>query len=192
MTDTLPSTADGRFVPELAMMHGRDYEGQNLAGWLLSEKLDGCRGWWTGEQMLTRSGAVIAIPEAMRAALPEGIVLEGEVWAGRGRLAQAMRAVRRGRFDGTESFVIFDAPCVPDLVWPVRLEFAGMVVGKMPAGPVTMSWSRECLHNEDAFDELTDVLAIGGEGLMARAPRSFYRPGRTAELLKLKNPHQFS
>jgi DNA ligase-1 len=174
------------------MMHGIDFTGENLAGWWLAEKLDGCRAWWTGETLLTRSGHNIAIPDVWKKTLPKGVVLEGELWAGSGRRAQAARAVRWGRFDGTERLVIFDVPGVPDLIWLRRLDLARtMLAGGAGAFGVDVVEPQFCAHNKVARLRLDEVQQRGGEGLIARAPRNFYRAGRTGEVLKLKRVSRF-
>ena len=33
----------------------------DIRGWWMSEKLDGVRGYWTGEQLVSRSGKVFAV-----------------------------------------------------------------------------------------------------------------------------------
>jgi hypothetical protein len=39
-----------------------DPGGEDVRGWFACEKLDGCRGYWTGSQMFSRSGRAIRIP----------------------------------------------------------------------------------------------------------------------------------
>lgn len=56
-----------------------------LPRYLVSEKLDGVRARWTGQTLVTRSGNLIAAPVWFTAALPEDVLLDGELWAGRGR-----------------------------------------------------------------------------------------------------------
>jgi len=65
------------------MMHGMDYLGDDVSGWLMSEKLDGCRAYWDGGKMWSRGGKQILLPNEMLAALPAGVALDGEIHAGR-------------------------------------------------------------------------------------------------------------
>ena len=48
-------------------------------GWMLSEKLDGMRMIWTGEQMFTRNGNVIFFPPFFVKGWPNSY-LDGELW----------------------------------------------------------------------------------------------------------------
>ena len=76
------------------MQHGCRWRGENIVGWYASEKLDGCRGYWNGEWMFSRSGRVIPIPETWRAKLPS-MHFDGEIWAGRGKWDVTVAAVLR-------------------------------------------------------------------------------------------------
>ena len=37
------------------------YKNQNVTGWVMSEKLDGVRGYWDGKQLFTRGGIINTI-----------------------------------------------------------------------------------------------------------------------------------
>src|SRR5689334_6705459 len=51
----------------------------DLAGWWMSEKLDGVRAYWDGTQFLSRLGNVYVAPEWFVAGLPS-TPLDGELW----------------------------------------------------------------------------------------------------------------
>lgn len=73
-------------ISELDMMHGGDWTDDiDPAGWIVSEKLNGCRAFWDGSQLWSRGGNVIPAPAWFTAGLPTS-PLDGEVWAGRGQL----------------------------------------------------------------------------------------------------------
>ena len=44
------------------MQHGEDYSGQGVAGWLMSEKLRGCRVYWDGVTLWSRGGLALTVP----------------------------------------------------------------------------------------------------------------------------------
>ena len=67
-----------------------DYAGQDPAGLLMSEKLDGIRAKWNGHTLRTRKGNLINAPGWFLAQLPKGDVLDGELWAGRGRFQDVL------------------------------------------------------------------------------------------------------
>lgn len=39
-----------------------NYTGQNVQNWVMSEKLDGIRGYWDGKQLFTRQNKVLSPP----------------------------------------------------------------------------------------------------------------------------------
>lgn len=51
----------------------------DIAGWWMSEKLDGIRGYWNGRQLVSRSGHVFATPPRFTANFP-AVPLDGELW----------------------------------------------------------------------------------------------------------------
>ena len=54
----------------------------DLAGWWLSEKLDGVRAYWDGTQFISRQGNLYHAPDWFSAGLPK-VALDGELWLGR-------------------------------------------------------------------------------------------------------------
>src|SRR5688500_16239246 len=77
------------------------------ARWFACEKLDGCRGYWDGGRMFSRSGRVIQIPREWSAALPR-MHLDGEFWAGRGKWERTVAAVVRNAWAPQVCFIVFD------------------------------------------------------------------------------------
>lgn len=164
------------------MQHGKDWTGQDLAGWLVSEKMDGCRMFWDGSRAWTRQGNEIRVPASWRAALPAGVALDGELFSAAGLLAASLAARLGGEYFAGCEFVVFDAPGAAG-GWLSRLEAARLVIG---AGPVRVvdGWAAD--STEQALAAMQAVQARGGEGLMARHPGLGYQPGRTDRLLKVK------
>lgn len=49
------------------LMLAKNYEGTlDPEGWLMSEKLDGCRCYWNGRNMYTRTGKLFYPPEFIK------------------------------------------------------------------------------------------------------------------------------
>jgi len=63
-------------------------------GYLMSEKLDGMRAYWTGRQLFTRSGLAIVHPDWFTAAFPIDLELDGELFLGRKMFEQCMSITR--------------------------------------------------------------------------------------------------
>ena len=159
----------------------------DLAGWWLSEKLDGVRAWWDGKQFLSRLGNQYHAPDWFVAGLPD-FPLDGELWLGRQQFQRAVSIARRQ--DRSEHwrelrYVIFDAP-TQDTVFEERVTFIADLV-KRHQPPYALALAQErCLSLDHLRGELARIEALGGEGLMLRQPRSKYTVGRSTTLLKVK------
>jgi len=86
-----PSTA--RTVPNLLLAERWEND-IDLAGWWMSEKLDGVRAWWTGREFLSRQGNVYCAPDWFVAGLPS-LPLDGELWLDRKTFQRTVSIVRR-------------------------------------------------------------------------------------------------
>ena len=169
-------------ITEKQMTLGRDwcyFNSPSPVGWLLSEKLDGCRAYWDGSTFWTRDGNRIDAPAWFTAGLPS-MHLDGEIWAGRGGFITARNAVNFGTFTDKISFRIFDVPQAEG-TWPERMAFAPTTAH---AAPVEF---RVAKSKQDVVSAFHAVKREGGEGLMLREPTSTtYPKGRTSLLLKVK------
>ena len=168
-------------------------------GWLLSEKLDGMRCCYDGEKLWTRQGNEVYAPPSLLARLPAGVALDGELWLGRGKFQQCISIVRRQ--DRLESawadvkYVVFDAPKAAGGIG-ARLKAAKAAVdgaaaaaaGQIVGGVAVEVLAHEvCKGRAHVNEKLAAVEAAGGEGVMLRHPMAPHRPGRTADLLKVKS-----
>src|SRR5438445_9633811 len=96
----------------------------DLAGWWMSEKLDGVRAYWDGKQFLSRQGNLYHAPDWFVEGLP-ATPLDGELWIDRKKFQRTVSIVRRQ--DKNEhwkeiSYVVFDAPGL-DKDFETRLAF---------------------------------------------------------------------
>lgn len=161
---------------------------KDVTGWHISEKLDGVRAWWDGARFLSRLGNPFPAPDWFTARMPRDVVLDGELWCGRGRFQQAVSIIknaRRGDDWQYVQFMCFDAP-EAEGGWEARMAraraaLAGRGAVARPVGAIA------CESAAHARAELAAVEARGGEGLMLRAPRSAYEPRRSKALLKVKS-----
>jgi DNA ligase 1 len=180
-------------VNEESMTLAQDWRGENVAGWLASEKMNGCRAYWDGSKFWTRAGNVINAPAWFTRGLPS-VALDGEIWAGRGEgLASfntgfhaASNAVRLGgkwfESPGIE-FVTFD---LPELAagWAKRMrEAAKAIKGAAHARAVKF-------FKIDDYSQITNFMRKlrlqNGEGCVFRNPVGSYEAGRTGNLLRCK------
>ena len=162
--------------------------GMDLQGYWVSEKLDGVRAYWDGQQLLSRGGNVIAAPEWFLRDFPDQ-PLDGELWMGRGRFAQVSAAIRRLQPKAEEwrqiRFMLFDLPAsgVPFSERIIRMRQLTRDTGSYH---LAMVEQRPATDHEALLADLDRVLAAGGEGLMLHHGDSVYQAGRTAALLKVK------
>ncbi|WP_414430517.1 DNA ligase [Alcanivorax sp. IL3] len=162
--------------------------GMDLQGYWVSEKLDGVRAYWDGQQLLSRGGNIIAAPDWFLRDFPAQ-PLDGELWMGRGRFAQVSAAVRRLQPKAQEwrqiRFMVFDLPA-SGVPFSERVKRMRELVGKTSSYHLALVEQRPATDHGALLARLDRVLAVGGEGLMLHHGDSFYKAGRTAALLKVK------
>lgn len=170
---------------ETTMQHGIDWNGQDISGFVATEKYDGCRAYWDGENLWSRGGLEINLPDSWRAALPADVSLDGEIYDGAGGVYRCGAAIRYGRFTPSMKLMVFDCPSAAG-DYLDRLTFAEKFTG----GPLEVISIRTVSNLSAAKEFLSEVTARGGEGLMLRNRLLKYKPGRTAEILKFKASYE--
>jgi DNA ligase-1 len=165
------------------------YTGQvDVAGWLMSEKLDGVRGYWDGRQLLSKSGNPLHPPAAFIRDLPP-FPLEGELWGGRGRFEQTIGSVKRQQSDPgwlQLKFAIFDVPQAPG-GFRERMRQASDWFAAHPTNYAFIIPQIPVRDQAHLQQELERIERLGGEGLIVRRPDARYRAGRSMEILKVKS-----
>ena len=162
--------------------------GLDPTGWLVSEKLDGVRALWDGARLRFRSGDPIVAPAWFTAALPD-TPLDGELWLGRGGFEATVGTVRRARPDDGAwrrlRYALFDLPGDPRPFAP-RAEALAALAASLRQ-PFVQAVPQRTLPDAAALArEPAAVVRAGGEGLMLHRASALWRPGRSADLLKLK------
>ncbi|MGB5156042.1 DNA ligase [Desulfobacterium sp. N47] len=172
-----------------ALQHAGTYTGREpVAGWLMSEKLDGIRGYWTGKELVTRKGYRIHAPGWFTKHFPP-FALDGELWRGRNDFAFVQRTV----LDEVPSenwkeitYNIFEAPeAAGDFL--SRLQKATTWFKAHPAPHVRTIKQTPCRGPDhlDAF--LKKIESLGGEGVIIKNPALPFHAGRSPHILKVKN-----
>ena len=77
----------------LAEKYDEDGE-DDPTGWLMSEKLDGIRAYWNGEQLLSRNGLTFFVPAYFLENFPS-YELDGELFLARGEFEKCVSIVRK-------------------------------------------------------------------------------------------------
>jgi DNA ligase 1 len=163
------------------MQHGVDYDGQDVTGYIATEKYNGCRAYWDGENLWSRGGIKIKLPDSWRAVLPAGVHLDGEIYDGIDGVYRCGTAIKYGRFTPSIRFMIFDSSSCPG-EYVDRLTHAK----EYEAGPLVVASSWKIKNLKDALNYLKEIISRGGEGLMLRHKSLNYSADRTKLLLKLK------
>lgn len=163
-------------------------EGVELAEYWVSEKLDGVRAYWNGERLISRGGNQIHAPEWFFQDFPKE-PMDGELWMGRGRFAEVSAAARRMRPNADEwrqiKLMVFDLPA-DERIFDRRLESMRRLIEAASSPYLAMIQQYRLADHHALMEELDQVLALGGEGLMLHRGASFYISGRSEDLLKVK------
>jgi DNA ligase 1 len=164
------------------------YEGHiDFSDWLMSEKLDGVRGYWDGRRLLSKSGKPFDPPPAFTRNFPD-FPIEGELWGGRNTFEKTIGVVKQQRpHDGwlELQFAIFDAPKVPG-GFETRLSQAAKWFDEHPSEYAFIIEHRPVVSQKHLDSELHRIEKLGGEGIILRRRGSPYTPGRSRDILKVK------
>ncbi|PLY06904.1 MAG: DNA ligase [Desulfuromonas sp.] len=160
----------------------------DVSGWLMSEKLDGVRGYWDGWHLYSKTGGRLYPPEDFTRDLPP-FPLEGELWGGRDTFEQTVSTVSQLLpHEGWLAlrFAIFDVPAAPG-GFTARIERASNWFSAHPSRYAYVIPQTEVHNREQLLAELARVEQLGGEGLIVRRPDALYTAGRSPDILKVKS-----
>lgn len=161
---------------------------EDLAQWWVSEKLDGVRAYWDGRHLISRQGNRFAAPAWFTAGFPD-TPLDGELWMGRGTFDELSGTVRQQTPDDAlwrkVRYMVFDMP-VPDLTFDERLARLTQLITEQGVDQLQLVKQYKVNNEQALMDDLEQVVARGGEGLMLHRGTSRYRAARSDDLLKLK------
>lgn len=168
-----------------------DYTGnEDVSGWVVSEKLDGIRGYWDGKHLLTRKGLQINPPPWFTRNFPP-FELDGELWSGRGEYEFIQSVVLdKTPGDGWEkiTYNIFEVPNQKGDFFS-RLKKAEEWFVAHP-DPVVRIIPQILIRERSDLDRIfREVESKGGEGVVVRDPKPEYHTGRSASILKVKQAH---
>ncbi len=159
----------------------------DIKGWWMSEKLDGVRGYWTGKELISRSGNPFHVPSWFTRNFPS-TALDGELWSGRQQFSELAGIIRRKKPDaewGKVRYLIFDAPQAEG-GFEKRLDFARRWFREHENPYAEVLKQQICENEMHLRKRLREIESLGGEGVMLRKPDSPYTVGRSYDLLKVK------
>lgn len=173
----------------------KEFNGENLSGFVMSEKYDGVRAFWNGEILKSRNGKIINAPKWWLENLPKDIALDGELWSNRGEFQKILSIISNKipTKDWKEiKFMIFDSPNFDKAHWntkPLNERLAPLksYLATLKSHPnIQIIEQIRVENNEAAFAFLEQIINNGGEGIVVRDANAPYESGRSSNILKLK------
>lgn len=154
----------------------------------VSEKLDGVRAYWNGESLISKQGHIFYAPKWFINDLPK-IPLDGELWIGRNQFDKVSGLVR-GQGDNVVAwksirYMIFDLPNSLE-TFDKRIEKMKAIVQKVSVGHFKMIKQFKINSHKELKNKLNSIVELGGEGFMLHRGSSYYKQGRSNDLMKLK------
>ncbi|MFB2728362.1 DNA ligase [Shewanella mangrovisoli] len=159
----------------------------HIKDFLVSEKLDGVRGYWDGKRLMTRQGNPILAPSWFTADFPT-TPMDGELWLGRGRFEAISGLIRQASANESEwqnvRFMVFDLPKAQGSFAARYQQMQTLIAGNSIYLQVIEQVSVESI--EALYQKLDTLVAQGGEGLILHRRTALYTPGRNPNVMKLK------
>lgn len=184
------------FEPE-QLMHGKDMSTppDDIHNYLVSEKLDGVRGFWDGNHMWSRQGIRILLPQRIKDKLP-ATPLDGELWAGRGGFSKVSGLINRDNPHHPDweniQYGVFDTT-MPNTPFGFRhVQLYGMLPYYSPEEPVFLLQQLHYSNHRDLQNHFDNIIEQGGEGLMLHQFENLYLGERTNNLLKFKQENELT
>ena len=168
--------------PDLLLL--QTYKDQNISGWVMSEKLDGIRAYWDGENLISRGGKIIHAPAWFTKEYPP-FAIDGELWSKRGDFENISSIVR----DTVPSekwreikHYIFEVPNAEGEL------FARLEKVKPYKSDIIKIVEQIAIKNTNHLKEfLEEIEKKSGEGVVVRDPNAPYIATRTSRALKVKS-----
>ncbi|MFB2732845.1 DNA ligase [Shewanella mangrovisoli] len=159
----------------------------HIKDFLVSEKLDGVRGYWDGKRLMTRQGNPILAPRWFTVDFPT-TPMDGELWLGRGRFEAISGLIRQTSANESEwqnvRFMVFDLPKSQGSFEARYQQMQTLIAGKSVYLQVIEQVRVESI--EALHQKLDTLVAQGGEGLILHRRTALYVPGRNPNVMKLK------
>lgn len=172
----------------LLLAHKYDEKATNPVGWWVSEKLDGVRAFWNGKCFYSRLGNPFYAPKWFTKDLPKDMHLDGELFGGRKKFQSTVSIVKTPECDNWKKIIysVFDAPHMEKETFEKRQEALQEYFDENEPQYAELVKQSKCTSKQQLDEDLKKIIALGGEGLMIREPKSKYERRRSKTLLKLK------
>jgi DNA ligase 1 len=172
-----------------ALWLANPYQGhENLTDYWVSEKYDGIRGYWDGQQLFSRSGKALNPPAWFVQGWPSS-PFEGELWAGLGQFEQAASVIQQKQAPDSEwramRFMVFDI-LTPTQPFTKRIGLYQATVKQIGKPWVQAVMQSQIQSHAALITLLQKTVQAGGEGLVLHRGNSVYQSGRNGDVLKVK------
>ena len=182
------SFAFGAGQGKFKLLRLSEFKDQNVSGWLASEKLDGVRAYWDGENLLSRQGKKLNAPLSFTKNFPK-FALDGELYAKELKFEEIQASVMDKLPDEKAwsrlKFHIFDVPEASGGL-PRRLEVLAKFLKNEPNDNLIIIKQIKMRDNAHFLKFAESIIAKGGEGAVVREPNAPYERKRSKNALKFK------
>lgn len=184
----LPSIQAGE-LPEPDLLLAKVYAEQtDLSQYWASEKYDGVRAYWDGEQFISRQGNVFNAPDWFTVGFPEA-ALDGELWIARNTFEQLISTVSKDQPVDVEwqdvKYMVFELPNAAG-TFSERLASLQQSIASSDNRYLELVPQYRIASHDVLMSKLTEAVKAGAEGLMLHHDQASYRTGRRDDLLKVK------
>lgn len=177
------------YSPAQDLQKPKVYQGnEDIENWLMSEKLDGIRGYWNGKHLQTRKGKLLYAPEWFLVNFPP-FELDGELWSDRNRFEFIQSTVLDAKPSEDWRKITYNIFEVPNAEgdFYARLQKAKEWFSTHPNKSVRIIPQIKCENKEHLQQFLKMIESKGGEGVIVKDPSQGYHTGRSPHVLKVKN-----
>lgn len=176
----------GATKPDLFLLKTYD-DSKDVVGWVMSEKLDGVRGFWDGESLKTRSGKNLNPPQWFIDGYPP-FAIDGELWSRRGDFETISSIVRSTNAHDRWKQITHNIFEVPNQSGGLleRLSVLERYLASNPIPHLKILKQTKVQSQQQLKDFLQQVLNNQGEGVVVRNPDTLYQTGRLSSALKVK------
>ncbi|MDG2947668.1 DNA ligase [Bisgaard Taxon 10/6] len=171
--------------PDLMLL--QSYDKQDVSGWVMSEKLDGVRGYWDGKQLYTRQNQILTPPAYFVRDFPP-FAIDGELFSQRNQFDKISAVVRSQKDKGWEnlSLHVFDVPNASGNLFE-RLAVLENYLKDHPSPHIKIIPQIPVRNRQHVIDFLHEIEKLNGEGVVIRNPDAPYEFGkRSTQILKFK------
>ncbi len=176
------------FAFSLDLLRLSEYKDQNVSGWLASEKLDGVRAYWDGENLLSRQGKKLNAPLSFTKNFPK-LALDGELYSKELKFEEIQATVMDKLPDEKAwrrlKFHVFDVPEASGGLLD-RLEVLAKFLKNEPNHNLIIIKQIKMRDNAQFLKFTEDIIVKGGEGAAVREPNAPYERKRSKNALKFK------